>query len=178
MQTQIPTTLPSPPGRRWFLQLKRSDNAPPPPPLPQSRYANPSALDGSASPHGKFVPHVVIVSLDVDDGTLGQLIEATPLGSKASSVICVKFSPSAEFCLLGYGVRENAPQPVVEHNYHPVSAVYRVRGGMQHIVTMLSGEDDVNIARFHPVSGHEFVYGTKQGRVRVLSPWPWNYYYD
>ena len=66
----------------------------------------------------------------------------------------------------------------MEHNYHPVSAVYRVRGGMQHIVTMLSGEDDVDIARFHPVSGHEFVYGTKQGRVRVLSPWPWNYYYD
>ena len=120
---------------------------------------------------------MVVVSLDVN-GILGQLIEATPLGSKASSVTCVKFSPSAEFCLLGYGVRENAPQIVVEHNYHPVSAVYRVRGGMKHIVTMLSGDDDVNIARFHPESGHGFVYGTKQGRVRVLSPWAWNYYYD
>jgi hypothetical protein len=41
---------------------------------------------------------------------------------------------------------------------------------------MLSGNDDVNIARFHPDSGYGFVYGTKQGHVRVLSPRPWNYY--
>jgi len=215
MQAQIPTTPPSPPGRRWSLQLQRNCNnssrqtrvkrnysgssrripvpnqnqgqtqnhAPPPPPLPPSRYramgGNSQAggmLQNGAFPRGQFVPHVVIISLDVD-GNLGELIEATPLGSKASSVTCVKFSPSAEFCLLGYGVRENA-QPIVEHNYHPVSAVYRVSGGMKHIVTMLSEEDDVNIATFHPESGHGFVYGTKQGRVRVLSPWPWNYYYD
>jgi len=197
-QTQIPTTPPSPPGRRWSLQLSRNNSssrriqvpsqgpgegqsqnhAPPPPPLPPSRYLHANGmLQNSGFPRGRFVPHVVVVSLDVN-GSLGQLIEATPLGSKASSVTCVKFSPSAEFCLLGYGVRENAPQIVVEHNYHPVSAVYRVRGGMKHIVTMLSGDDDVNIARFHPESGHGFVYGTKQGRVRVLSPWAWNYYYD
>jgi len=202
-QTQIPTTPPSPPGRRWSLQLQKNhisssrrirvtsqvqgqsqSHAPPPPPLPPSRYrgvmgGNSHAggiLHTGAFPRGQFVPHVVIISLDVD-GNLGELIEATPLGSKASSVTCVKFSPSAEFCLLGYGVRENA-QPIVEHNYHPVSAIYRVSGGMKHIVTMLSGEDDVNIATFHPESGHGFVYGTKQGRVRVLSPCPWNYYYD
>ena len=38
------------------------------------------------------------------------------------------------------------------------------------------GDDDVNIARFHPDSGYGFVYGTKQGRVRVMSPRPWSYY--
>jgi hypothetical protein len=107
---------------------------------------------------------------------LGQLLEACPLdGAKASAVTCVKFSPSTDFCLIGYGVRE----PLVEPNgtqYHPVTALYRVRGGMAHVSTMLSGDDDVNIARFHPDSGYGFVYGTKQGRVRVLSPRPWNYY--
>jgi activator-of-BECN1-regulated-autophagy protein 1 len=107
---------------------------------------------------------------------LGQLLEACPLdGAKASAVTCVKFSPSTNFCLIGYGVRE----PLVEHNgnqYHPVTALYRVKGGMAHVSTMLSGDDDVNIARFHPNSGYGFVYGTKQGRVRVLSPRPWNYY--
>jgi hypothetical protein len=41
---------------------------------------------------------------------------------------------------------------------------------------MCSGHDDVNIARFHPDSGYGFVYGTKQGRVRVMGPRPWNYY--
>ena len=141
---------------------------------------------------GRYVPHVVTVSLDTSpimgDSSptqyrgsvargyrprLGQLLEAAPLdGSKAAAVTCVKFSPSADFCLLGYGVRE----PVEGDEHHPVTALYRTRGGMTHISTMLSGDDDVNIARFHPDSGYGFVYGTKQGRVRVLSPRPWNYY--
>lgn len=146
---------------------------------------------------GRYVPHVVTVSLDTSPvmgdysannpaprynvtsvargyrPRLGQLLEAAPLdGSKAAAVTCVKFSPSADFCLLGYGVRE----PAEGGQHHPVTALYRVIGGMTHISTMLSGDDDVNIARFHPDSGYGFVYGTKQGRVRVLGPRPWNYY--
>jgi hypothetical protein len=175
-----------------------------------TNYAVPS------SRHGRYVPHVVTISLDTTPvwndfvvpgrnnssqstttttntshntltikplsrklrPRLGQLLEACPLdGAKASAVTCVKFSPSTNFCLIGYGVRE----PLVEvgsgnHQYHPVTALYRVQGGMTHVSTMLSGDDDVNIARFHPDSGYGFVYGTKQGRVRVLSPRPWNYY--
>mmetsp|Transcript_12261 Transcript_12261/g.20315 ORF Transcript_12261/g.20315 Transcript_12261/m.20315 type:complete len:397 (-) Transcript_12261:302-1492(-) len=151
---------------------------------------------------GRYVPHVVTVSLDssavppqcgeppqlrgqmtsVAKGhrpRLGQLLEACPLdGAKASAVTCVKFAPSADFCLLGYGVREPLSTEGADSNFHPVTALYRVRGGMTHVSTMLSGDDDVNIARFHPDSGYGFVYGTKQGRVRVLSPRPWNYYYN
>lgn len=102
-------------------------------------------------------------------------MEAYPLdASKASAVTCVKFSPSTDFCLIGYGVRA----PVAEAGgLHPVTSVYRIRGGMDHISTMLSGDDDVNIARFHPDAGHSFIYGTKQGRVRVLGPRPWNFYF-
>ena len=149
------------------------------------------------------MPHVVTISLDTNPipaevnlkiprgksygavakgyrPRLGQLIEACPLdGSKASAVTCVKFSPSTDYCLIGYGVRE----PVAEgvgggggHLLHPVTALYRIPGGMTHVSTMLSGDDDVNIARFHPHSGHGYVYGTKQGRVRVLSPRTWMYY--
>lgn len=149
-----------------------------------------------SSPLGRYVPHVVTISLETghfetqhttnlstnkvhlrrDRPRLGQLLEACPLdGTKATAVTCVKFSPSTNFCLIGYGVRE----PVLEHNgnhFHPVTALYQVTGGMTHVSTMLSGEDDVNIARFHPDPGYGFVYGTKQGRVRVLSPRPWNYY--
>jgi activator-of-BECN1-regulated-autophagy protein 1 len=108
------------------------------------------------------------------ESTLGKVIEATPLESRATSVTCVKFSPSSEYCLIGYGVREQGQ----DVPYHPVNSLYRVKGGMAHISTMLSENDDVNISRFHPHSGVGFVYGTKQGRVRVLSPRPWNYYYD
>lgn len=176
---------------------------PPPPPGTTSRPPHPLSIVSGRMTHldvtrqrGRYVPHVVTVSLDtapilipgapslargqltsVARGyrpRLGQLIEACPLdGSKASAVTCVKFSPSTDFCILGYGVREPLSE---DGQYHPVTALYRVRGGMTHISTMLSEDDDVNIARFHPDSGYGFVYGTKQGRVRVLSPRPWNYY--
>lgn len=192
--------------------IPRTDHplAPPPPPPSSSFQMMTRPIVGTNSTHGRFVPHVVTISLDTSplerqegrqqtppNGTsarttklsrttvttskftrprLGSLLEACPLdGAKASAVTCVKFSPSTNFCLIGYGVRE----PLVEHNgnrYHPVTALYRVRGGMTHVSTMLSGDDDVNIARFHPSSGYGFVYGTKQGRVRVLSPRPWNFY--
>jgi hypothetical protein len=81
---------------------------------------------------GQYIPHGVTVSLDTSPimghdsaninpaprynvtsvargyhPQLGQLLEAAPLvGSTAAAVTCVKFSPSADFCLLGYGVRE------------------------------------------------------------------------
>jgi len=167
----------------------------------EALYVLARTLDGSSGTNGRFVPHVVTISLDTglpdeevnvngesrrgQSGVLrspyrrprlGQLLEACPLdGAKASAVTCVKFSPSTDFCLIGYGVRE----PLLEYNgnqYHPVTSLYRIRGGMAHISTMLSSDDDVNIARFHPESGYGFVYGTKQGRVRVQSPRPWNFY--
>lgn len=133
---------------------------------------------------------------------LGSVVRACRLGGpKASGVTCVKFSPSAEYCLLGYGVRETTTaggDASGNARYHPVAALYGfdrgnsgggddVRGWQRNgalsgfqlvkVTTMLSADDDVNIARFHPESGYGFVYGTKQGRVRVLSPRPWNYYY-
>jgi hypothetical protein len=176
--------------------------------------------DAYAFRSGRYVPHVVTISLDTDplpDGIdpklgrgsvargyqprLGQLLEACPLDvNKASAVTCVKFSPSTDFCLIGYGVREPAADVSMfinannnnnnngtnstnggnnntnNTNFHPVTAIYRIRGGMTHVSTMVSADDDVNIARFHPESGNSFVYGTKQGRVRVLSKRPWNFY--
>lgn len=213
---QLPLSPPPPPGLRFNgAGATGGTNAQPAPadgnPLlfeastassryqPAQRAPHPlSVVSGSlefpdvARQPGRYVPHVVTISLDTSpimgDSSptqyrgsvarghrprLGQLLEAAPLeGSKATAVTCVKFSPSADFCLLGFGVRE----PAEGDEHHPVTALYRVRGGMTHISTMLSGDDDVNIARFHPDSGYGFVYGTKQGRVRVLGPRPWNYY--
>jgi len=170
-----PTSPPSPPGRRWVSNLGRPERGPGR--HRSNRYDVQGSSQSSTKELGRYVPHVVVVSLNTDDGTLGKVLEATPIGSKAASVTCVKYSPSAEFCMIGYGVRESI-QSTEGQPYHPVTAMYRVRGGMTQIATMLSREDDVNIARFHPDSGVGFVYGTKQGRVRVLSTRPWNSYYD
>ena len=174
--------------------------------LPTPHHPHPLSVVAASHPAyqaggGRYVPHIVTVSMDTSspfgieatkqnpgipaaDGTkrnpkLGQLIVAAPLdGAKASGVTCVKLSPSAEYCLLGYGVRESIPSvDGREESRHPVTALYNVKKGMKHVCTLTSVDDDVNIARFHPESGHGFVYGTKQGRVRVLSTRPWNEYH-
>mmetsp|Transcript_12466 Transcript_12466/g.17938 ORF Transcript_12466/g.17938 Transcript_12466/m.17938 type:complete len:726 (+) Transcript_12466:168-2345(+) len=133
---------------------------------------------------GRYVPHVVLVKIpsstpdnhsNSNNNRLQQqqsdmVLHAAPLErSTASGVTCVKFSPTASYCLLGYGVRETHAR---EGEPHRVTALYQV-DGMHNIATLTSTRDDVNIARFHPISGHGFVYGTKQGRVRVLSCKPW-----
>ena len=66
-------------------------------------------------------------------------------------------------------MRDNIPSTNGADPRHPVTALYNVNKGMKHVATLTSVEDDVNIARFHPESGHGFVYGTKQGRVRIMS---------
>ena len=196
--------VPPPPSQRNVDSHVDPTGGPARPPHPLSVITGVSTMTDIslyvASQSGRYVPHVVTVSLDTSRlaptstvpsaqrglitsvarghrPRLGQLIEACPLdGAKASAVTCVKFSPSSNFCLLGYGVREALNENGEDSGFHPVTALYRIRGGMTHVSTMLSGDDDVNIARFHPDSGYGFVYGTKQGRVRVLSPRPWNYY--
>ena len=192
-----PLEPPSPPGKRNVLHIKRGVPIHTPHPLSMVAASHPLFQGGG----GRYVPHIVTVSLDSSpppDGELmqldpkilrtesmrkypklGQLLMAAPLdGAKASGVTCVKLSPSAEYCLLGYGVRENIPSvDGLDENRHPVTALYNVKKGMKHVSTLTSADDDVNIARFHPESGHGFVYGTKQGRVRVLAPRVWNHYH-
>lgn len=190
---------PSPPGKRNLPNYpgnpRRVHN---PHPLSVINMAHPAYEGGG----GRYVPHIVTVSLDTSpplDGELvpldpkvirtesmrrqpnvGKLLMAAPLdGAKSSGVTCVKLSPSAEYCLLGYGVRENIPSVHDgEETRHPVTSLYNVKKGMKHICTLTCADDDVNIARFHPESGHGFVYGTKQGRVRIMAKRPWNLYQD
>ena len=196
-KSYAPLEPPSPPGKRNVPHIKRGVPVHNPHPLSMVAASHPLFQGGG----GRYVPHIVTVSLDSSpppDGELmqldpkilrtesmrkypklGQLLMAAPLdGAKASGVTCVKLSPSAEYCLLGYGVRENIPSvDGLDENRHPVTALYNVKKGMKHVSTLTSADDDVNIARFHPESGHGFVYGTKQGRVRLLAPRVWNHYH-
>lgn len=188
---------PSPPGKRNVPNIPRALPVHIPHPLSIVAACHPAHREGG----GRYVPHIATVSLDTalpPNGeplplhpkivrtesmrrhpNLGKLLQAAPLdGAKSGGVTCVKLSPSAEYCLLGYGARENI-QSVYEHQElrHRVTSLYNVNKGMQHVCTLTCANDDVNIARFHPDSGHGFVYGTKQGRVRVLAKRPWNYYH-
>lgn len=189
--TRLSLEPPSPPGKRNLTNLPRQPKHIPHP-LSVVAPENPAYLGGE----GRYVPHIVTVSLDTSPPpsgeplplhpkivrtetmrmypNLGAILQAAPLhGNKSAGVTCVKLSPTAEYCLLGYGVRESMENGGEVR--HPVTSIYNVKKGMQHVCTLTCADDDVNIARFHPESGHGFVYGTKQGRVRVLATRPWNY---
>ncbi|CAN0248292.1 unnamed protein product, partial [Phaeothamnion confervicola] len=97
--------------------------------------------------------------------------------NSAREVTSIKLSPSSAFAILGCGVRDavrpGAPDYVAgagdpaSARPHPVSFIYRT-SDMRLVHTVQSVQDDVNVARFHPEPGFGFMYGTKQGRVRML----------
>jgi len=80
-------------------------------------------------------------------------------------LLCCKFSPGNKYVLIGCGVREKPA-----NTSHPVVSIYEpcIGEGMIHSNTITNKDDDVNIARFHPWLG--FVYGTMEGKIRVICP--------
>ena len=57
---------------------------------------------------------------------------------------------------------------VAEHDCSDVAVACYQTSNMQVVRMARSHDDDVNIAVFHPVAGHGFIYGTKQGRMCVV----------
>ncbi|CAM9335180.1 unnamed protein product [Ectocarpus fasciculatus] len=77
--------------------------------------ASPSLAVGSQPPR-KLVPHLVMVSLDVEggggagSGRAARVVRAEPMDTlNAKQVTSVKLSPSARYILLGVGVRGGGP---------------------------------------------------------------------
>ena len=84
--------------------------------------------------------------------------------STAKGTTSVKFSPSSEHVLVGYGVRtgaERAGQSLVVAMFRPDP-----RQSIKMVQGVKSSEDDLNIALFHPSVG--FIYGTKRGCIRCV----------
>ncbi|KAL7616606.1 hypothetical protein Lser_V15G02851 [Lactuca serriola] len=50
---------------------------------------------------------------------------------------------------------------------YTVLEVYRV-SDMELVSALPSAEDEVNVACFHPLAGGGLVYGTKEGKIRIL----------
>ncbi|KAJ8603708.1 hypothetical protein CTAYLR_000191 [Chrysophaeum taylorii] len=148
------------------------------------RLAALTAAPASPAVPGKYTPHLVVVSLvettrNLVTGELeGKLLQATALddhsfsgagGESAGSdiVTSVKLSPTASLVLLGHS--RGGDGTAGDGIPRVVSVIYRV-GDMARINTRKEVGDDVNIARFHPVSGAGIVYGTKQGRICKITP--------
>ncbi|GJM90909.1 hypothetical protein PR202_ga07234 [Eleusine coracana subsp. coracana] len=92
----------------------------------------------------------------------------------AHCLTSIQFSPTSEHILLAYGRRHGSLLRSFvmdeESNGVPVYTileVYRV-SDMELVRVLPSAEDEVNVACFHPSPGGGLVYGTKEGKLRIL----------
>lgn len=115
---------------------------------------------------------LALISLEPQQ--LGRVIQTCHLAETAAGgVTSVKISPTSAFVLLGYGVRDRL-QRETEFPVHRVTRIYRW-DDMKLLSHVESELDDVNIALFSPICGGGFIYGTKQGKLRVCSTYRGDY---
>ncbi|KAJ0092474.1 hypothetical protein Patl1_25758 [Pistacia atlantica] len=97
----------------------------------------------------------------------------TVLLGKRAELRVGMFSPTSEHLLLAYGRRHSSllKSVVIDGEatipIYTILEVYRV-SDMELVRVLPSAEDEVNVACFHPSVGGGLVYGTKEGKLRIL----------
>ncbi|KAI6693775.1 hypothetical protein NL676_021485 [Syzygium grande] len=108
----------------------------------------------------------------LEEATFGMVLASRPVRA-AHCLTSIQFSPTSEHLLLAYGRRHNSllKSIVIDgENTVPIYTileVYRV-SDMELVRVLPSAEDEVNVACFHPSVGGGLVYGTKEGKLRIL----------
>ncbi|KAH9650539.1 WD REPEATS REGION domain-containing protein [Citrus sinensis] len=91
----------------------------------------------------------------------------------AHCLTSIQFSPTSENLLLAYGRRHSSllKSVLIDGEItvptYTILEVYRV-SDMELVRVLPSAEDEVNVACFHPSVGGGLVYGTKEGKLRIL----------
>ncbi|KAI3787868.1 hypothetical protein L2E82_00354 [Cichorium intybus] len=108
----------------------------------------------------------------LEDATFGMVLISRPIRA-AHCLTSIQFSPTSEHILLAYGRRHSSLLKSIVINgetslsVYTVLEVYRV-SDMELVSVLPSAEDEVNVACFHPLAGGGLVYGTKEGKLRIL----------
>ncbi|XP_030551546.1 uncharacterized protein LOC115756015 [Rhodamnia argentea] len=108
----------------------------------------------------------------LEEATFGTVLASRPVRA-AHCLTSIQFSPTSEHLLLAYGRRHNSllKSIVIDgENTVPIYTileVYRV-SDMELVRVLPSAEDEVNVACFHPSVGGGLIYGTKEGKLRIL----------
>jgi activator-of-BECN1-regulated-autophagy protein 1 len=118
---------------------------------------------------GEYLYELRVYSLQKRN--FGEVLSARRIRA-AHCLTSVQFSPTSEHVLVAYGRKHSSLILLVADggNYQPVHTileVYRV-ADMGLVRVIPSAEDEVNAATFHPHPGGGLVYGTKEGRLRLL----------
>ncbi|KAK7378536.1 hypothetical protein VNO80_03979 [Phaseolus coccineus] len=119
--------------------------------------------------------HQVMYELRIyslEEATFGLVLASRAIRA-AHCLTSIQFSPTSEHILLAYGRRHGSllKSIVIDGEttlpIYTVLEVYRV-SDMELVRVLPSAEDEVNVACFHPFAGGGLVYGTKEGKLRVL----------
>uniref|UniRef100_A0A803Q4D9 Transducin family protein / WD-40 repeat family protein n=1 Tax=Cannabis sativa TaxID=3483 RepID=A0A803Q4D9_CANSA len=119
--------------------------------------------------------HQVIYELRIyslEEATFGLVLAARAIRA-AHCLTSIQFSPTSEHLLLAYGRRHNSllKSVVIDGEatvpIYTILEIYRV-SDMELVRVLPSAEDEVNVACFHPSAGGGLVYGTKEGKLRIL----------
>ncbi|KAF7804583.1 Activating molecule in BECN1-regulated autophagy protein 1 [Senna tora] len=108
----------------------------------------------------------------LEKATFGSVLASRAIRA-AHCLTSIQFSPTSEHILLAYGRRHGSllKSIVIDGEttlpIYTVLEVYRV-SDMELVRVLPSAEDEVNVACFHPFAGGGLVYGTKEGKLRVL----------
>ncbi|XVE72840.1 hypothetical protein DITRI_Ditri11bG0070500 [Diplodiscus trichospermus] len=122
-----------------------------------------------------ILAHQVVYELQIyslEKATFGSVLVSRAIRA-AHCLTSIQFSPTSEHILLAYGRRHGSllKSIVIDGKttspIYTVLEVYRV-SDMELVRVLPSGEDEVNVACFHPFAGEGLVYGTKEGRLRVV----------
>lgn len=108
----------------------------------------------------------------LEEATFGAVLASRAIRA-AHCLTSIQFSPSSEHLLLAYGRRHSSllKSVVIDGDFsvsvYTILEVYRV-SDMELVRVLPSSEDEVNVACFHPSVGGGLVYGTKEGKLRIL----------
>ncbi|KAE8717693.1 Transducin family protein / WD-40 repeat family protein isoform 2 [Hibiscus syriacus] len=122
-----------------------------------------------------ILAHRVMYELRIyslEEATFGLVLASRAIRA-AHCLTSIQFSPTSEHILLAYGRRHSSllKSVVIDGQttvpIYTILEVYRV-SDMELVRVLPSVEDEVNVACFHPSVGGGLVYGTKEGKLRIL----------
>ncbi|XP_058094921.1 uncharacterized protein LOC131240614 isoform X2 [Magnolia sinica] len=144
------------------------------PGLPLHAHQDVSGVATSPTRH-PISAHQVMYELRIyslEKATFGSVLASRAIRA-AHCLTSIQFSPTSEHILLAYGRRHSSllRSIVVDGEttipIYTILEVYRV-SDMELVRVLPSAEDEVNVACFHPLVGGGLVYGTKEGKLRIL----------
>ncbi|KAJ9169689.1 hypothetical protein P3X46_017851 [Hevea brasiliensis] len=108
----------------------------------------------------------------LEEATFGSVLVSRAIRA-AHCLTSIQFSPTSEHILLAYGRRHGSLLKSIVIDGETTSPIYTVLevyrvSDMELVRVLPSAEDEVNVACFHPFAGGGLVYGTKEGKLRVL----------